>query len=387
MVIYDFYETDSRAMRYAEALVQRGDEVDVFALRRSGTPRIETLCGVRVQRLQGRSFSERGRLSYAWPVLLFLLRALYHVSVNDLRRRYDVVHILSVPDLLVFSGVLPRLRGIPIILDIRDILPEFYASKFGVSEDSFGFRFLCVIERICAAFASHVITSNPMWKERLLSRSVKPGDCTVVLNAPDRAIFTPRRENSRVADRFVLLYHGTLNWHQGLDRAIHAFAAIKDFVPDADFHIYGDGTSKGELLALIERLSLQQRVVLHERIPVREISSVIQTAKLGIVPKRSDKFGNEAFSTKILEFMAMGVPVIVPDTTIDRLYFDDSIVKFFSGEAENDLPRCMLDLIKHPEIREGLAQRAAEFVARNDWAQLKQEYLNLVDGLVPKAHS
>ena len=300
---------------------------------------------------------------------------------------WSFFYVLSGPDLLVFAALLPKLRGIPIILDIRDILPEFYASKFGVSEKSIGFRFLCLVERICAGFANHLITSNHKWKERLLSRSVKPGKCTVVLNVPDRAIFTPRKENGGETDRFLLLYHGTLNRHQGLDLAIRAFASIKDLVPEADFHIYGDGTSKIELLALIEQLRLQQRVVLHDRIPVRDIPSVIETAKLGIVPKRKDTFGNEAFSTKILEFMAMGVPVIVPDTAVDRLYFDDSVVKFFSGELENDLSRCMLDLIKHPEIREGLAQRAAEFVTRYDWAQNKQEYLNLVDGLLPKAHS
>jgi glycosyltransferase involved in cell wall biosynthesis len=387
MVTYDFYETDSRAMRYAEALVQRGDEVDVFALRRRGTARVESLFGVRVQKLQGRSFNEKRRFSYAWRVLLFLIRALYHVSVNDLLKKYDVVHVLSGPDLLVFSALLPKLRGTPIILDIRDILPEFYASKFGVSEKSIGFRSLCVIERICAGFANHVITSNHKWKERLLSRSLKSGECTVVLNVPDRTIFNPRKENGGETDRFLLLYHGTLNWHQGLDLAIRAFANIKDLVPEADFHIYGDGTSKIELLALIEQLKLQQRVVLHDRIPVRDIPSVIETAKLGIVPKRKDTFGNEAFSTKILEFMAMRVPVIVSDTMVDRSYFDDSVVRFFSGEAEDDLSRCMLDLIKHPDVRHGLVQRAAEFVARNDWAQNKQAYLNLVDGLLLQADS
>ncbi len=44
-------------------------------------------------------------------------------------------------------------------------------------------------------------------------------------------------------------------------------------------------------------------------------------ADLGIVPKRAAGFGDEAFSTKILEFMALGVPVIASETQIDRYYF------------------------------------------------------------------
>lgn len=383
MVAYAFYETDSRVMRYAETLVQRGDQVDVFALQKPGSRRHETLCGVRVQGLQGRLLNEKSRLSYIWRTVLFLMRALYHVSIHDLRQKYDLVHVHSVPDFLVLSALVPWLRGTPVILDIRDILPEFYASKFGVSDASIGFRFLCAVERLCAKFASHVIVANHAWQERLLSRSVKPGECSVMLNVPDRSIFVRRADNNGARDRFLLLYHGTLNWHQGLDLAVRAFAKIKDLAPKADFHIYGDGPSKRDLLALIKDLQLENRVLLHEPKPLREISSVIETAKLGIVPKRKDNFGNEAFSTKTLEFMAMGVPVIVSDTKVDRYYLNDSVVQFFRGDDEDDLARCMLGLILHPEKRLGLAERAAEFAASKDWALQKQEYLSLVDGLTP----
>jgi len=383
MVAYAFYETDSRVVRYAEALAHRGDQVDVFSLRKPGTPQTETIGGVRVRRLQGRLFNEKSLFSYIWRIFLFLTRALYQVSIHDLRKKYDIVHIHSVPDFLVFSALLPRLRRTPIILDIRDILPEFYASKFGVSEKSIGFRFLCMAERFCARFASHVIIANHTWQERLLSRSINPGGSTVVLNVPDRSIFTPSKKNRNVGDRFLILYHGTLNWHQGLDVAVRAFAKVKDLVPEAEFHIYGDGPSKPELALLIEQLQLRNRVLLHERVPLREIPAVIETARLGIVPKRKDNFGNEAFSTKILEFMAMGVPVVVSDTKVDRHYFDDSIVRFFRCEDENDLAHAILDLIRHKEMRQSLIERATEFVARNDWAQKKHEYLNLVDELLP----
>ncbi|MGC2529858.1 MAG: glycosyltransferase, partial [Candidatus Acidiferrum sp.] len=121
--------------------------------------------------------------------------------------------------------------------------------------------------------------------------------------------------------------------------------------------------------------------------PVREITAVLETAGLGIVPKRKDNFGNEAFSTKILEFMAMGVPVIVADTRVDRHYFDDSVVCFFSGEDANDLARCMLDLIQHSEKRKALVERAEQYVAKNDWAVQKQEYLNLIDEFVSSSVS
>jgi glycosyltransferase involved in cell wall biosynthesis len=107
----------------------------------------------------------------------------------------------------------------------------------------------------------------------------------------------------------------------------------------------------------------------------------METASLGVVPKRKDGFGNEAFSTKVMEFMAMGVPVVVPDTDIDRYYYDDSIVRFFrAGDAE-DLARAMLDLIESPQKREALVDNASRFIEENDWNAKQHEYLELVERL------
>ena len=387
MVAYSFYETDSRVMRYAESLAQRGDEVEVLALGKPGVAQTDVVCGVRVHRLQGRPFYEKSPFAYVWRILIFLLRAFYRLSVTDVRKKYDLVHVHSVPDLLVFSALVPRLRQTPVILDIRDILPEFYASKFGGSTESFGFWLSCLVEKLCARFASHVIVAGSEWQVRLLSRSVRPGKSTVILNVPDRSIFSKSSTETSARGDCLLLYHGTLNWHQGLDTAIRAFARIKDLAPEAKFHIYGDGPSKPELLALIEQHHLEGRVAVFDRKPLREIPAVLETAQIGIVPKRKDEFGNEAFSTKILEFMAMGVPVIVSDTKVDKSYFNDSLVRFFQGESEGDLANCMLDLIKHPEKRKILAESAAEFVATNAWAAKKQEYFALVDRLCAKSQA
>ncbi|HEY4978763.1 MAG TPA: glycosyltransferase family 4 protein, partial [Candidatus Acidoferrum sp.] len=185
-------------------------------------------------------------------------------------------------------------------------------------------------------------------------------------------------------DRFLLLYPGTLNWHQGLDLAIRAFGRISEQVPQADFYIYGDGPSKVDLDDLIRELRLENRVFIRQPLPLREVAQIIESADLGIVPKRKDNFGNEAFSTKILEFMAMGVPVIVSDTQVDRFYFDDSVVRFFRGGEEEDLAQSMLDLIQNAEKRRLLVANATRYVETVDWTAKQHEYLSLVNQLVSK---
>jgi glycosyltransferase involved in cell wall biosynthesis len=384
MVSYSFYENDNRVMRYAETLAQRGDYVEVFALRREELPRDEILHGVHVHRIQSRTINEKGRFSYLGRIVQFLFRAAYQVSKNHLAKSYDLLHIHSVPDFLVFAGSLPRLTGTPVILDIHDILPEFYASKFGSEGKSFTFRILQKVEKVSASFSSHVIIANDIWRERLLSRSVAADKCSVVLNCPDRSIFNQNRAVRTSAERFVMLYPGTLNWHQGLDLAVRALARIKNEVPHVDFHIYGDGPARESLEKLVHELGLEGRVFIFKPLPLREIAKAFEHADLGIVPKRKDNFGNEAFSTKILEFMAMGIPVIVADTQIDRYYFDDSVVRFFRGGEDEDLSINMLDLIRNGDERRRLAANATVFVEKIDWTAKRHEYLELVDGLVSK---
>ena len=385
MVAYSFYETDNRVMRYAETLAQRGDHVDVLALRRHDLPREEILDGIHLFRLQRRELNEKGRFSYLARITQFLFRAMYQVSARHLRHKYDFIHVHSVPDFLVFSALLPRLSGTPVVLDIHDLLPEFYNSKFGSPSGSLMFRSLHWIEKLSGRFSGHVIVSNHIWQERLLSRSLESGKCSVVLNSPDRSIFKKGISKPTPKARLSMLYPGSIHWHQGLDLAIGAFKKIGHQVPLVDFHIYGEGPLKPDLVALVQRLGLESRVFFHKPIALREMAKVIQAADLGIVPKRNDNFGNEAFSTKILEFMAAGVPVVVPDTLVDKFYFDDSVVCFFrAGDAE-DLARCMLTLLQNPESRRLQAEQATRFVDKNDWTCKKQDYLRLVDGMVERA--
>lgn len=383
MVTYSFYESDGRVMRYAEALAERGDDVDVIALRRDGLPSADVINGVKVFRIQRRRRNRGGQLSYALGVLLFFLRAMFAVSKRHLRQPYQLIHVHSVPDFLIFAAWLPKLMGAKLILDIHDLLPELYAGKYGTSHHSLRFKFLVGIERISGGFANHIITACDLWQERLVKRSVRNGRCTALVNVPNRAIFT-RKGRARLDGKFVCLYPGTLNWHQGLDIAVRAFALIKDEVPEAEFHIYGEGPCHSLLVQLIDELNLQERVFLKGFQSIRTIAQVIENADLGIVPKRKDGFGNEAFSTKIMEFMSMGVPVIVADTKVDRYYFSDKTVAFFRGGDERDLADGILRLVQRPELRHELANNALEFAGENNWDAMKVRYFALVDSLIPE---
>jgi glycosyltransferase involved in cell wall biosynthesis len=385
MLAYAFYESDTRILQYATALAQRGNIVDVVALRRSNSlPEFEVLSGVNVYRIQSRTVDEKGLLTFANRILRFLFRSMWFIHRLNAKHPYDAIHVHNVPDFLVFAAIFPKLMGVPVILDIHDLLPEFYASKFKISDTSLLFRSLVLVERSCAAFASHLIIANDIWLDRLVARSSRANKCSVVRNRPDLAIFTKHAGRSRIPDSpYLLMYPGSLNWHQGLDIAIRAFASIAEKMPGAEFHIYGEGPAKPALIVLANELGLQKRVIFHDFLPSHEIAQVMAMADLAIEPKRTNsKFSNEALSTKILEFMSLGVPVIACRTKVHAYYYDDSVIQYYENDDETQLAEQILRLRHDPVLRQSLVDNARAYLQDNTWDARKHEYLELVDSMI-----
>ncbi len=385
MVTHSFYESDNRVLRYAEALAQRGDSVEVFALRRSpGVARSEVINGVQVHRIQDRFGKEQqSKASYFWPLLRFLLVCSWQITKRHSRERYDFVHIHNVPDFLVFAAWYPRLTGAKLILDIHDIVPEFFGSKFKAGEKSPIVWGLKVVEKLSAAFAHHVILSNHLWLEKYTARSAPKSKCSVFINNVDSRIFQPAATPKR-SDKLVVIFPGGLQWHQGVDLAIRAFTRVREQLPNAEFHIYGEGNMKASLIQLTEELGLSGSVRFAGPRPLREIAEVMSSADLGVVPKRADSFGNEAYSTKIMEFMSLGVPVVVSSTKVDRYYFDDTVVRFFESGNTDALAEAMLEMLTNQDKRQAFIERASVYAKRNSWDNRRLDYLQLVDSLCEK---
>ena len=382
MLAYTFYENDGRVMRYAEALTQEGGEVEAIVLGRAGQVREEVIHGVRVVRVQTREKNERGKLTYFARILQFFFRSMWEITRRHLRRRYDVIHVHSVPDFEVYAALIPRLLGARVILDIHDIVPEFYAAKFGASHGSLVFKALKLVERLSAAFADHVIAANDIWLDKIASRATRREKCSSFINYPDLSVFREGLRTREHDSRFILCYPGTLNWHQGLDLAVEAFAVAHKEAPGMEFEIYGEGGARPEIERLINELRLSGKVRIYSPRPLREITTVMANADLGVVPKRNDSFGGEAFSTKIMEFMALGVPVLVAETRIDRHYFNDMLVRFFKAEDVNSLADGMLEAYRDRERGRAMAANALAYVRANSWGVKKADYLAIVKGLV-----
>ncbi|MBZ5581458.1 MAG: glycosyltransferase [Acidobacteriia bacterium] len=376
-----FYESNTHMQQFAKALVGRGDTVDVICARRNGHPKREIVDGVNVYRLQARNIDEPNKLVYLAKVLLYMLRVGAFVGWRHLRSRYDLVHVQSLPDFLVFSAAVPRLLGTPVILDLRDLVPELFVSKFASAETSSLFRLAKFIEKCSARFSEHVIVANPLWYDRVARRSARPSKCSMIWYSPDPVVFHPRPKR-RNDGKFVIMYPGTLSWHQGVDIAVRAMPKIRAAIPEAELHIYGEGIARELLIDLANRAGVGDAVRFFDFVPTPVLAERMADCDLAVVPKRaSERFGNEAASTKIPEFMAMGIPVVASRTEIEGRFFDDSQLCYFRSEDEHDLVRAVVSVYRDPVLRNRLCENGSRSV-REQWQAIRKQYLELADSLV-----
>jgi glycosyltransferase involved in cell wall biosynthesis len=369
-------------IRYAETLAQRGDAVEVVALRRGSELKPEeSMGGVKVFRIQNRfGKREKSKFAHLWPLLRFLIASSWWVTRRHHRLPYDLIHVHNIPDFLVFAAWYPKLTGAKVILDIHDIVPECFASKFGGSGRSAVVWALQGFEKLSAAFANHVILANHLWLEKYVARSAPRGKCSVVINHVDTRVFVPAPPG-KANGRPLILFPGGLQWHQGLDVALRAFAKVQPRLPGAEFHIYGDGSMKPSLVRLAGELSLNGSVRFFDPLPLHQIAGVMARADLGVVPKRADSFGNEAYSTKVMEFMSVGVPVVVSSTKIDCYYFNENVVRFCQPGSADALAEAMLEVLTNDGLRQRLVECGRAYAAQNSWENHASDYLRLVDSL------
>jgi glycosyltransferase involved in cell wall biosynthesis len=384
-VAYTIYETDYRVRRYAEALVEAGNRVDAIALRVKGKSINEQMNGVDLLRIQRRHFDEKGPLSYLFKILVFFFRGAFILTCRHVRKPYEVIHIHSVPDFLVFMGFIPKLLGARIILDIHDILPEFYCQKFNNAFDTFLAKVLLSIEKISVHFADHVIVANDLWREKVIARDkVLPERCTTFLNYPNLKFFTGL-SSERKGDEFKIIYPGHLSHLHGVDIALKALPIIKKEIPKIKFLIYSGSWMldyRNYLEILRKDLALEESVEFCDPLTIEELAREYKKVDVGVVTKREGIFSSEAFSTKIFDYMAAGVPIVASKTKIDEYYFDDSMIMFFKPDDHIDLAKCIIELYKNPDKGKSLANNSKNFAAENNWQNKKEEYINLVDSMV-----
>lgn len=373
---------DPRVRREAESLESRSDEVDVICLRGEGKEKYDCLRGVNIYRIQQR-FEEKRSIDYTRNILCFFFLSAFRVTGLFLKKRYDLIHVISYPDFEVFATFIPRLFGAKIILNIHELNPEFYARKFGLHNNHFVVRFLRWVEKISCGFADHIITITDMCKDILVGRSIPKSKCTVLLSVPSPNTFTPIKHRNK-SKTITIMCFGKLVEYYGTDLLIRAMDIVRQHIPSVRLEVNAyDGPEHDAIMKLTKDLMLEEFVSFNitKLRPLNEYSEMMHNADIGVDPRRSGLFMNESLSSVILNFITTRVPTIVSRTKGSQAYFDESMVMFFEPDNYQDLARCMIDLCNNPKKREELVRNEDSFIKEHSWERYRKIYYKLIDNL------
>lgn len=385
MLLHGYYLPDPRVRREAETLVEAGHTVDVLALHEEGEPASEVINGVRVIRVPLMRHRSSGQGVYILEYLAFMFLASLQLIRMQLSGGYDLIQVHTPPDFLIWATLVPKLFGAKVVLDLHELMPEFYMSKYKVSADNVMIRMLKIIERRAVFYSDHTFTASSPFRMRLLSRNIPEDRVEVLLNSADSKIFEESEYRKPSNGSLVLLNHGTVQERYGIEVAINAIALLHDKIPGLFLHIYNSERVPSPYAVQMERLAeekgLADQVKFFPPVDVSEIPEVLGKIDVGVVPVLRDAHMDLAFPSRIFEYVALGVPVIAARTQAVESLFDDDAISYFEPGNERQLADRIMELYVNPEVARSKVANAKKAYERNRWEVLKRSFVDRIDKL------
>lgn len=386
MCTFSPYPGDPRPRRAAEALLAEGMVVDLICLADGAAPAREQAGGLTVYRIPI-AHTRGGKVRYGVNYALFLLICAVLMTARMVRGRYHLVYVHNMPDVLVFSGLMPKVFGAKVILDQHDPMPELMTTIYELSPESPSVRVLRFLERLSLGFADRVVTVNVACRRMFGGRSCPPEKITVVMNSPDERIFPYQAAEvapAQAAGRpFVVMYHGSLVERNGLDLAVGAFALIQDQAPEMELRVFGRETPYlRQVMERAKALGLEGRVQFLGPRRLEELPGEIASCDIGVIPNQRNAFTDINTPTRIFEYLSGGKTTIAPQTTGILDYFDADSLVFFEAGDRADLAAKMLHASRRREELTEIARRGQQVLLEHTWRRERESLIQAVSGLL-----
>jgi glycosyltransferase involved in cell wall biosynthesis len=380
MVVHSPYP-DVRVTREVGVALDEGYEVDVIALRRHDERPFERRDLVRIYRLPITHHRNGGLLAAALEYLAFTVLACLRVARLNFRRRYAWVQVHNPPDFLMLAGIVPKALGARLILDIHDLASDMFAMRFegrrGARAADLALR---ATERWAATCADEVLTVHEPYRRELISRGIPPHKITVVMNSLDERLLPPPA-NDVAGGRFRIVYHGTLTPHYGVELLVEAAARLEHDIRDLELAIYGEGDSVPTIRARAAELGLSDRLELSGRfLPQVQMLAELRSATVGVIPNLPTRLNRFALSTKLFEYVALGIPVVCADLPTLREHFSDDEVLFFRAGDPGALAAALRAVARDRRAAAGRATAAQRRYNEYRWPLNATRYAAVLKG-------
>ncbi len=363
---------DPRVWKEALALRESDYEVTVLCPKDEGYESgYEFREGIHIYRHPATG-SGNSPLGYIWEYGCALFWEVLYSWWIYFRRGFDVIQGCNPPDDIFLVSWPFRLLGVKFIFDHHDVNPELYLAKYE-REDLF-YRTLAWLEKMTFRSSDVVMSTNDSYREIALARGgMAPEDVFVVRNGPDLKIFQVVPPNSalKYGKRYLIGYVGAMGEQEGLDILLNVAEYVRSIGrQDIHFTCVGGGPALAGLREMIKAKDLGDFVNFTGRISDADLLEILSTADVCVNPDKPCEMNDMSTMIKIMEYMALGKPIVQFDLREGRISAQESSLYSDNENQVSDFAAKILWLLDHPDER----HRMGEFGRKRVEEHLAWEY-------------
>jgi len=350
---------DTRVWKESCALKENGYNVSVICPKGKGfEKRYELLEGIHIYRhpmpKEGNNFG-----GYLIEYILALIWEFALACWIFMRRGFNVIQGCNPPDNIFLIALLFRIFGVKYIFDHHDVNPELYYAKFG--RKGLLYKIQLLLERLTFMCCDVVMSTNQTYREIAISRGgIYPENVFVVRNGPETDKFKPVMPVPKLkfGKKYLVGYVGTMSVQEGIDFLLEVALYLKNKNhKDIHFTCIGGGPGLDELETMKQEMGLDSMFNFTGRIPDKDLLEILSTADVCVNPDRLNKMNDISTMIKIMEYMALGKPIIQFDLKEGKFSAKEASL-YVKHERVEEFAEKILWLIDHPEERKKMGEFA-----------------------------
>lgn len=350
---------DTRVWQEATTLAENGYTVSVICPTGKGyTKKYEFMNGVHIYR-HNLPKDGNGALGYAreYGVALFEEYRLARKVMKE--RGFHCIHGCNPPDNIWMVARLFKNKGVDYIFDHHDICPELYEAKFG-KKTGLMYKSQLWLEKQTYKHAKFAFVTNHSYEKIAIERGgMKPEDVFVLRSGPKLERLKIQAPNPQIkrGKKFMVGYLGVIGQQEGIEYLLKAAQYIRNELKRDDIFwgIVGGGPDLQRMMRLCERMHLTDIVEFTGRVPDDKMLDYLNTADVCVNCDEFNAMNDKSTMNKVLEYMALGKPLVQFDLTEGRYSARDASLYAKPNDA-HDMANKIVELLDNEVLRNQMGE-------------------------------
>jgi glycosyltransferase involved in cell wall biosynthesis len=246
-----------------------------------------------------------------------------------------------------------------------------------------------VLYRIVLRAADHVFAQSMRMKNALIQQGVAPQKITPVPMAVSVDRFNTSKitptDDQRLDGRNVLLYLGASLPSRRIDVIIRALGALVRKGHDAILVLVGDTRprDRGSLLDIAKEEEVADRLIFTGHLPLPLALGYVRRADVCLSPCPADAMYAVGTPTKLVEYLAMGRPVVANEHPDQREVLEASGAGLVTDLSPEGFTDAIATLLSDKSAAESMAARGPPWIAAHrSYGKLAQEVSSIYSELI-----